>query len=143
MAQASKSQGSTFKDLRVWQEGLRLATEIYRATATFPRHELFALGQQMRRAAVSIPSNIAEGKGRRSDPDFCRFLLNARGSLLELQTQIIIAQELQYLSQERADSLGSSANSIGRGLNALLNALDGRRPKQNMGAESPQPATND
>jgi four helix bundle protein len=80
----------------------------------------------MRRAAVSIRSNIAEGKGRRSDPDFRRFLLNARGSLLELQTQMMIAQELQYLSEQQARSLGSSSDSIGR----ALNALDGRKIKQ-------------
>ena len=74
---------------------MKLTIEIYRATAQFPRHEIYALSQQLRRAAVSVPSNIAEGKGHRSDREFGNFLLHARGSLLEVQTQVMIAQELQ------------------------------------------------
>lgn len=70
---------STYQDLRVWQEGMELTEEIYRVTSEFPKHELYGLVSQMRRAAVSVPSNIAEGKGRHSDPEFVRFLLNARG----------------------------------------------------------------
>ena len=76
---------------------MKLVTSIYRATAQFPRHELYGLGQQLRRAAVSVPSNIAEGKGRRSDREFVNFLMHARGSLLEVQTQVMIAKELQYI----------------------------------------------
>lgn len=112
---------SSFHDLRVWQEAMNLAEEVYRATAPFPKHELYGLVSQMRRAAVSVPSNIAEGKGRRSDPDFVRFLFQARGSLLELQTQILIARRLQYLSDENAQHLYRDADGIGRGLNALIN----------------------
>src|ERR1700751_4412430 len=74
---------SSFKDLRVWQEAMRFTVEIYRATDRFPKHELYGLGQQLRRAAVSVPSNIAEGKGHRSNREFAHFLLHARGSLLE------------------------------------------------------------
>jgi four helix bundle protein len=77
---------SSYCDLRVWQEAVELALEIYRATAQFPKHELYGLTSQMRRAAVSIPSNIAEGKGHNSDGDLGRFLFHARGSLLELRT---------------------------------------------------------
>jgi four helix bundle protein len=81
---------------------------------------------QMRRAAVSIPSNIAEGKGHRSDPEFVRFLFHARGSLLELQTQLLIARRLRYLSEQKADELCRSGNGTARGLNALINSF---RPK--------------
>jgi four helix bundle protein len=112
---------STFQDLRVWQDAMSFAEEIYRETAHFPRQEMYGLVSQMRRAAVSVPSNIAEGKGRHSDPDFVRFLLHARGSLLELQTQVLIARRLQYLTVEKADALCRNSDSIGRGLNALIN----------------------
>ncbi|MFZ1917757.1 MAG: four helix bundle protein [Terriglobales bacterium] len=112
---------STFHDLRVWQEAMNLTEEIYRVTIDFPKHELYGLTSQMRRAAVSVPSNIAEGKGHRSDPEFVRFLFHARGSLLELQTQLLIAKRLQYLSEEKADELVAFGNGIGRGLNALIN----------------------
>lgn len=112
---------STFHDLRVWQEAMNLTEAIYRATAEFPKHELYGLSSQMRRAAVSVPSNIAEGKGHRSDPEFVRFLFHARGSLLELETQILIARRLQYLSEEKADELCRNGDGIGRGLNALIN----------------------
>ena len=98
-----------------------LTVEVYRVTFEFPKHELYGLVSQMRRAAVSVPSNIAEGKGRHSDLDFVRFLLNARGSLLELQTQVLIARRLQYLSEPRASELCGHCESIGRGLNALMN----------------------
>lgn len=112
---------STFQDLRVWQEAIRLTEEIYRATAEFPKHELYGLASQMRRAAVSVPSNIAEGKGHHSTPDFVRFLLHARGSLLELQTQVVIARRLQYLSEVKFSELGQIGDSVGRALNALIN----------------------
>jgi four helix bundle protein len=117
------SMSSSFKDLRVWQEALRFVVEIYRTTARFPRHELYGLSQQLRRAAVSIPSNIAEGKGHRSDREFGHFLFHARGSLLEVQTQIMIAQELQYLRVEEGRALLASADAIGGSLNSLINSL--------------------
>ena len=112
---------STFRDLRIWQEAMDLTEEVYRATSDFPKHELYGLTSQMRRAAVSVPSNIAEGKGHRSDPEFVRFLLHARGSLLELQTQVMIARRLQYLSEPMAEALCQRGDTIGRGLNALIN----------------------
>jgi four helix bundle protein len=112
---------STFYDLRVWQEAMDLTEEIYRVTIDFPKHELYGLTSQMRRAAVSVPSNIAEGKGHRSDPEFVRFLFHARGSLLELQTQLLIARRLQYLSEEKAEELARRGDGIGRSLNALIN----------------------
>jgi four helix bundle protein len=114
---------SSFKDLRVWQEAMRFAVDVYRATAQFPRHELYGLSQQLRRAAVSVPSNIAEGKGHRSDREFGNFLLHARGSLLEVQTQLMIAQELQYISQEDGERLLALSDTIGRSLNGLINSM--------------------
>ena len=114
---------SSFRDLRVWQEAMTLTTEIYRSTTIFPRHELYGLSQQMRRAAVSVPSNIAEGKGHRSDKEFVHFLLHARGSLLELQTQLMIAEELLYFGKEEAERLLGLAEAVGRALSGLINSM--------------------
>ena len=97
---------SSFRELRVWQEAMQLTTAVYKDTAGFPKHELYGLTQQIRRAAVSVPSNIAEGKRHRSDKDFVRFLLHARGSLLELQTQLLIARSLEYLPREFRQAIG-------------------------------------
>lgn len=113
---------SSFRDLRIWHEAVNLALDLYRATSCFPKHELYGLTSQMRRAAVSIPSNIAEGKGHFGG-DFSRFLLHARGSLLELQTQIVIAQGLNYLSEKQAAELTSRSDDLGRGLNGLIQAV--------------------
>ena len=117
---------SSFRDLRVWRDAMNLTTNVYRLTSRFPKHELYGLSQQIRRAAVSVPSNIAEGKGRYSDRDFVRFLLVARGSLLELETQLIIAQQLRYLSQEDADWLLGMAEGVGRALSGLINSMSER-----------------
>jgi four helix bundle protein len=114
---------SSFRDLRVWREAMKLTTEIYKTTSDFPRHELYGLSQQIRRAAVSVPSNIAEGKGHRSNKEFVHFLLHARGSLLELQTQILIAEELQYLQKEDSARLLALAEGVGRALSGLINSL--------------------
>ncbi|SRR5712692_5854554 len=114
---------SSFRDLRVWREAMKLAAETYRLTGEFPKHELYGLSQQMRRAAVSVPSNIAEGKGHRSDREFAHFLFHARGSLLELQTQVMIAEELEYLPKEKAQSILGLAAGVGRSLSGLINSL--------------------
>lgn len=114
---------SSFKDLRVWQEAMKFVVGIYRATSNFPKHEVYGLSQQLQRAAVSIPSNIAEGKGHRSDREFRSFLLHSRGSLLEVQTQLMIALELQYISPEEGTQLLASSDAIGRCLNSLINSL--------------------
>jgi four helix bundle protein len=117
---------SSFRDLRVWQEAMKLTAEIYRSTTVFPRHELYGLSQQIRRAAVSVPSNIAEGKGHRSNKEFVHFLLHARGSLLELQTQLMIAEELQYIGKEEGRRLLGLADSVGRALSGLINSMSDR-----------------
>jgi four helix bundle protein len=114
---------SSFRDLRVWNEAMALSIEIYKWTVVFTKHELYGLTQQMRRAAVSVPSNIAEGKGHYSDREFSRFLFHARGSLLELQTQLLIAAQLQYLSKEDGDRLLSMAEGVGRALSGLIGSL--------------------
>ncbi len=115
---------STFKDLRVWQLAMELVIETYQATKGFPKEEQYGLISQMRRAAVSIASNIAEGKGLRTDADFARFLYHARGSLMELQTQIMIARELQYLTERNAVVLLQKCEAVGRSLAGLINSLE-------------------
>ncbi len=85
-----------YQQLIVWQKAMQLVNLIYQLTHVFPNEEKFGLTSQLRRAAVSIPSNIAEGSGRGSDKDFCRFLFLARGSLTELETQLLIAHQLGY-----------------------------------------------
>jgi len=115
----------SYRDLRIWQEAVQLALTVYRDTMMFPKHELYGLTSQMRRAAVSISSNIAEGKGHSSDGDFGRFLFHARGSLLELQTQIVIAQGLEYLTEEQAAKLTRTTDDLERGLNGLIQTVRG------------------
>jgi len=119
------TKGSSYKDLRIWQEAVALALATYRATMAFPKHELYGLTSQMRRAAVSISSNIAEGKGHSSDGDFGRFLYHARGSLLELQTQIVIAQGLANLTEQDAAKLTRATDDLVRGLNGLIQTVRG------------------
>ncbi len=114
---------SSFRDLRVWQEAMKLTTEIYRGTVNFPKHELYGLSSQIRRAAVSVPSNIAEGKGHRSDREFVRFLLHSRGSLLELQTQLLIAEELRYFRKDEGARMLAMAEAVGRALSGLINSM--------------------
>ena len=132
----------SYRDLRIWREAVDLALVIYRATAEFPKHELYGLTSQMRRAAVSISSNIAEGKGHSSDGDFGRFLFHARGSLLELQTQIMIARGLEYLTKEQAAELTRSTDDLGRGLNGLIQAVRGKLGPARTAANSEQRTTN-
>jgi four helix bundle protein len=99
---------------------VQLAVEVYNAT---PNSELYGLMHQIRRAAVSVASNIAESKGHHSEREFKNYLYHARGSLLELQTQGIIARELHYPSGANAESLLEHANALGRGLNSLINSM--------------------
>lgn len=117
----------SFRDLRVWEQGIELAEAIYRATANFPQHEQYGLTSQLRRASVSVPSNIAEGKGLQTDREFCSFLYRARGSLMEIQTQIIIANRLKYLPEREVNRLLQMCEQIGRGLAGLINAITAAR----------------
>lgn len=115
---------SSFRDLRVWQESIELTAAIYRETACFPKHEIYGLTQQIRRASVSIASNIAEGKGHRSDKEFLHFLFHARGSLLEVQTQLVIAAKLGYLTEGKDRGLSVMAEGVGRALSGLISSLE-------------------
>jgi len=112
--------GRSYKDLVAWQKSMDLVTATYRATAAFPKDELFGLTSQVRRAAVSIPSNIAEGQGRLSEKEFRYFLGQARGSLMEVETQLQIAENLRYLKKEQTSSLLQLCSEVGRILNGLL-----------------------
>jgi four helix bundle protein len=114
---------NSYKDLRVWKQSVDLALEIYRYTQNFPKHELYGLTSQLRRAAVSVSSNIAEGKGRSSDKELILFLHHSRGSLLELETQVFIASELAYIEESRAKHLLSQVEDLAKALNALINSL--------------------
>jgi four helix bundle protein len=98
-----------------------LAREVYRCTRSFPRDELFGLCSQMRRAAVSVPSNIAEGKGRYSKKELIQFLYKARGSLMELETQTILARDLEFLTEETGRALSMHTVEVIRILNGLIN----------------------
>ena len=116
-----------YRDLIAWRKATQLAVEIYRVTQRFPKDELYGLTSQMRRAAVSVASNIAEGKGRYSRKEFAQFLYRARGSLLELETQLFIARELQYLEPLTFRRMEDRTNELGRILNGLTKSvLDSR-----------------
>jgi four helix bundle protein len=113
----------TYRDLLIWQKAMRLTQAIYRVTSDFPKQEIYGLTSQMRRAAVSIPSNIAEGHGRGSDRSFALFLTQSRGSLYELETQVRIAASLHYLTLEEAAKIEHSTQEIARMINALLRTV--------------------
>jgi four helix bundle protein len=110
-----------FRNLMAWQKAIAFVTEVYRATQTFPSEERFGLTSQLRRAAVSIPSNIAEGQGRSTRGEFRQFLSHAKGSICEVETQLIIAQNLGYLTEP--ESLLEELHEVARLLNGLLNSL--------------------
>ena len=118
--------GQSYRELIAWQKAMRFVTEIYVATQGFPNSELYGLISQLRRAAVSVPSNIAEGQARFSQKEFHHFLSQARGSLAEIETQLLIARELKYLTAEKADRLLAEADELGRILNGLLASIKSR-----------------
>lgn len=142
---------SNYRNLEVWKQCRRLTAEVYRMTSSFPRAEVFGLTQQMRRAAVSVPSNIAEAHGRRSDADIVRFLLIARGSLLELETETLIASDLDYLSTREADELDTQITHTVRLLNGLIrhytrkqqveSTADRRPPTRSTSSRAPHTPT--
>jgi len=112
-----------FEDLQVWRRGIALVRDIYRASGAFPADERFGLTSQIRRAAVSIPSNIAEGHARHSTREYLRFLSNAQGSLAEVLTQLHIAVELDYYSQRDLAPLFTEVDELSRMLNSLRRSL--------------------
>ncbi|HZR64010.1 MAG TPA: four helix bundle protein [Terriglobales bacterium] len=118
--------GPSLSDLVVWQQALSLVSEVYWLTQEFPSDERHGLTAQIRRAAVSVPSNIAEGQGRCSTGELRQFLGHARGSLLELETQLLIANNLGYLTGATSAGMGRHIEKVGQMLNALLNSLRDR-----------------
>lgn len=124
---------SGYKDLIAWQEAMELVAAIYDATGGFPSHEQFCLVNQLRRAAVSVPSNIAEGKAHYSNRDFVRFLRHARGSLAETETQVLIAQQRKYLNSEVATKIAQKSDELGRILSGLISSLKNAEPTRDSG----------
>ncbi len=116
--------GESFKQLIAWKKAVRFALDIYRLTRKFPREELYGLTSQVRRAAVSIPSNIAEGQSRYSPKDFRNFLGHSRGSLAEVETQLLIARDLGYLDSEEYKQVSLQADELGRILNGLYASIE-------------------
>jgi four helix bundle protein len=115
--------GESYRDLIAWQKAMALVTDIYSATRRFPNDERYVLTNQIRRAAVSVPSNIAEGQARFSSKEFYRFLSTARGSLVEVETQVQIAMNLGYLERIEGTTLLKQTAELGRILNGLLAAI--------------------
>jgi four helix bundle protein len=113
----------TYKDLLIWQKGILLVKIIYTNLGSFPKDEIFGLQSQIKRAAVSIPSNIAEGWGRSSTVSYSHFLKIARGSLYELETQIIIAKELNFISQLNFNEITQIITEESKMLNAFIKSL--------------------
>jgi four helix bundle protein len=113
----------TYRDLLIWQKSMAFATSIYKHSNTFPTTEQYGLTSQLRRAAISVPSNIAEGYGRHSTGDYLRFLQIANGSLYEIQTQIEIALNLDYLKKNEFDLLYSQSREIERMLSSLIQKI--------------------
>jgi four helix bundle protein len=112
-----------YRELTVWQKAMELVMLVYGITEGFPRKEIFGLTNQIRRAVVSVPSNIAEGQGRRSARDFVRYLAMSNGSLQELETQIIIATRLKYLNTVQEALILDLTGEVGRLINGLCKSL--------------------
>jgi len=118
-----ESQIRSYEDLKIWQRSISLSQNIYRITRNFPREEIYGLTSQLRRCAVSVPSNIAEGQARQHTKEFIQFLYQARGSLAELDTQLIIAKEVGYLSEESLAPLRAEISEIRKMIHALVRKL--------------------
>jgi four helix bundle protein len=125
------------KDLIVWQEAMKLVKMVYDATRTFPQDEIYGLTNQVRRAAVSIPSNIAEGNGRESTKERLHFLSIANGSLAEVNTQILIAEQLKFITTETKNRMEAQMDSVGRLLTALRQSLKKKIPCAQHRLQSP------
>ena len=116
------------RKLEVWKEGMELVKEIYTATSAFPEEEKFSLTSQLRRAAVSVPSNIAEGAARQTTKEYIRFLYIASGSLSEIETQIEIAHQLGFLEEPESNSILNRTSRISALLSGLIRSLNQRNP---------------
>lgn len=119
---------NNYKNLKLWQKAIDLTVQIYEILEDFPTEEKFILSDQMRRAVISIPSNIAEGIGRGSNKETLRFLYIARGSLFELETQMIISLRLNYLTEKIADKIFQQITDLIKMLNSLINYRNNLKP---------------
>jgi four helix bundle protein len=122
-----KVPARNYRDLIVWQEGIDLAKAVYKLTQRLPRLEIHALSDQIRRAAVSVPSNIAEGQARKAPGDFSRFLHIALGSLAEVDTQLVLARELDYVTDRETIAIHEQILGLRKKLYALINSLPAAR----------------
>ncbi len=111
---------NSYKDLKVWQKSMTLTSDIYKLTEKLPKTELYGLSDQLRRAAVSVPSNIAEGHGRKTAKDFSHFLSVANGSCMEIETQLLICVQLEMLTENDIRNTISLLNEVSRMLTALI-----------------------
>jgi len=118
------SKINTYKDLLIWQKGIQIVKEIYLICNDLPKDEVYGLQSQLKRSSISIPSNIAEGWGRNYTKNFIQFLKYSRGSLLELETQIIIAKELGFISKESFNKIQGLIIEESKMLNAFLKSID-------------------
>jgi four helix bundle protein len=133
---------SNYKQLRVWQNGMELVRRVYLVTRNFPKREVFGLSSQVQRAAVSIPANIAEGHTRGTTREFLRYVTMAHGSLAELETLFLIAQDLEYLDAKNLADLATLCDATGRMLGSLRRALMKKLNPQNPdppNSKSPNP----
>ena len=112
-----------YRELIVWQKAVDLVEAVYRASASFPKEEVYGLTSQVRRAAISVPSNIAEGQARNTTADFLHFLSIARGSLKEVETQVIIARRLGYIDEQKESELTNLTEEVSRLISGLASSL--------------------
>jgi four helix bundle protein len=117
---------NSYRDLTVWKLAMQLTEEVYRVTQAFPESETYALANQLQRAAVSVPSNIAEGHARSSTRDFLRFISIAMGSLAEIETQLELSARLEYINEIRLGELLATTDALGRMLRGLRNSLSSK-----------------
>lgn len=115
-----------YKELKVWQKAYQLCLDLYKITAAFPNDEKFGLTSQIRRAVVSIPSNIAEGYGRKTTTDYLRFLYIAYGSTCELETQVMLSKDLDYMDSKPVKSILGKTNEVERMLKSLIKSLENK-----------------
>jgi four helix bundle protein len=113
----------THKDLDVWKDGISFVTKVYKMTSSFPKEELYGITSQIRRAAISIPSNIAEGAARKSANEFRQFLYIGLSSAAELNTQLIISYNLGFLNKDQMDTLNTELDSLSRRIQGLIKSL--------------------
>lgn len=117
-------QVNSYKDLQVWQKSMEIVIAVYSESKMFPANEQYGLVSQMRRSAISIPANIAEGYGRNSSKSYAGFLKITRGSLYELETELLIAEKLNYIQSENKLSLFTSIEEVGKMLNSLIKKIE-------------------